>query len=61
MAGKKKTVRKVKRKAWSTADLKSLRDLAGKKSVAKIARVLKRTPAAVAYKAHVKQISLAMN
>jgi hypothetical protein len=49
-----------KRKVWLAADLKQLRALAGKKGVAAIGRALKRSEAAVRFKAHMLRISLAM-
>lgn len=52
--------RRIARRPWSSADLKLLRSLAGKKSVTAIARALKRTEAAVRFKAHMKRIPLAM-
>ena len=48
-----------KRKPWTSADLKTLKSLARQKSGAeKIAKTLKRTPAAVRNKAVMEQISL---
>jgi len=52
-------VRKTKR-AWTPADLKLLRSLAGKESVDKIARQLKRTPGAVRVRASEAEISLSL-
>jgi hypothetical protein len=49
-----------KRIAWSTADLKLMRTLAGRESAARIARKLKRTIQAVRFKAHANRISLAL-
>jgi hypothetical protein len=49
-----------KRIVWSTTDLKQLRNLAGRESVARIARKLKRTIQAVRFKAHMHRISLAL-
>jgi hypothetical protein len=49
-----------KRKVWTAADLKQLRALAGKKGVKAIGRALKRSEAAVRFKAHMVRISLAM-
>ena len=53
MARKKKTLRR-----WSAADLSALKSLAGKKSVAHIAGKLKRSEAAVRYKAWSKRVRL---
>jgi hypothetical protein len=49
----------TKRRAWTRADLKVLRTLAGRKSVKTIGRTLRRTEAAVRFKAHTKRIALA--
>ena len=49
-----------KRIVWSTAELKLLRNLAGRESAARIARKLKRTVQAIRFKAHVNRISLAL-
>ena len=49
-----------KRIVWSAADLKLLRNLAGRQSAARIARKLKRTVQAVRFKAHMNRISLAL-
>jgi hypothetical protein len=49
-----------KRKVWTAADLKQLRGLAGKKSVKAIGRALKRSEAAIRFKAHMVRVSLAM-
>ena len=49
-----------KRIVWSAADLKLLRNLAGRQSAARIARKLKRTVQAVRFKAHMNSISLAL-
>ncbi len=49
-----------KRRPWTNADVKVLRSLAGKKSVMAIGRSLKRSEAAVRFKAHMKGIRLAM-
>ena len=49
-----------KRIVWSAADLKLLRNLAGRHSAARIARKLKRTVQAVRFKAHMNRISLAL-
>jgi hypothetical protein len=53
MPRRKKTLRR-----WSAADLKSLKSLAGKKSVKQIAGKLRRSEAAVRYKAWSKRIRL---
>lgn len=45
---------------WSPNDLKQLRRLAGRQSVARISRELKRSEAAVRFKAHTEGISLAL-
>ena len=49
-----------KRRAWTPADVKMLRSLAGKKSAKAISRALKRSEAAVRFKAFTKRIRLAM-
>ncbi len=49
-----------KRRPWTRADLKILRTLAGHKSVKTIGHTLRRTEAAVRFKAHTKRITLAM-
>jgi hypothetical protein len=54
MARKRTVVR------WTPSDVKSLRRLAGRQSVSAICRQLKRTEAAVRYKAHTEGIPLAM-
>lgn len=51
----------IKRIPWTSANLKLLRQLAGRKTPQVIARELKRTVAAVRFKAHTSNISLAMN
>jgi len=53
MARKKKTLLR-----WSAADLKNLKSMAGKKSVKQIASKLKRSEAAVRYKAWSSRIGL---
>jgi len=53
MARKKKTLLR-----WSAADLSNLKSMAGKKSVKQIASKLKRSEAAVRYKAWSKRIRL---
>lgn len=45
---------------WTPAHIKHLRRLAGRKSVKGIGRELRRTEAAVRFKAHMEGISLAM-
>lgn len=45
---------------WTPADVKLLRNRAGRKSVKAIGRELKRSEAAVRFKAHMEGISLAM-
>lgn len=45
---------------WTDAHVKLLRRLAGRKSVKAISRELKRSEAAVRFKAHTERISLAM-
>jgi hypothetical protein len=59
MARKTKTAaRRGTRKLWTAADLKSLKQQAGKASVVKIARQLKRSAAAVRFRASQEGISL---
>jgi len=58
MARKKKTVRPKKRVRWTAADLKLLRKEAGKKTLVELGRALKRSPAAVRFKASLHRISL---
>lgn len=53
MARRKKTLRR-----WSAADVKALKSLAGKKTVRQIAGKLKRSEAAVRYKAWSKRLRL---
>ena len=55
---RKKTARK--RVLWTTADVKFLRKSAGRQAVAQIARQLRRSEAAVRYKATMLKISLAL-
>jgi hypothetical protein len=57
---KKAKSRRGTRVRWTGQDLKALRKMAGKESKAGIARALKRSVAAVQYKAHIHRISLAM-
>ena len=47
-----------KRIPWTATDFKTLRKLAGKKPTAQIARLLKRSEAAVRFKATTHSISL---
>jgi len=54
------SARKKKRIAWTAADLKLLKSLAGKQPVSKIARQLKRSEAGVRFQAHKKRVSLAL-
>jgi hypothetical protein len=49
-----------KRRAWTTADVKVLRSLAGRKTPEAIARALRRTVAAVRFNAFSKRIRLAV-
>jgi hypothetical protein len=49
-----------KRIVWSTADLRMLRNLAGRESAVRIAHKLKRTVPAVRFKAHTNRISLVL-
>jgi hypothetical protein len=49
-----------RRVLWTTVELKTLRKLAGKDGVRKIARQLKRSEAAVRFKAWQKRIKLAV-
>jgi hypothetical protein len=57
MARKKKS-RPSTLKRWSSAELKMLRQHAGKKTITQIAKVLKRTVAAVRLKASSHRVSL---
>jgi hypothetical protein len=50
----------ARRKLWTAADLKQLKALAGRERLERIARQLRRTPAAVRRKATDRRISLAM-
>jgi hypothetical protein len=52
--------RNRKRIPWTPTHVNRLRRLAGRKSVKAIGRELKRTEAAIRYKAHTERISLAM-
>ena len=45
-------------KAWTAADLRILKKLAGKEPKARIARTLKRSEAAVTFKAFKRRLSL---
>lgn len=49
-----------KRVLWTSAELKLLKQLAGKRGVRQIARQLKRSEAAVRFKAWQKRIKLAV-
>ncbi len=49
-----------RRIVWSSSDVKLLHQLAGRQSVDRIARKLKRTVLAVRFKAHINGISLAV-
>jgi hypothetical protein len=49
-----------KRRPWTRTDLKTLRTLAGRKTAKTIARTLRRSEAAIRFKAHTKRIKLAM-
>jgi hypothetical protein len=51
--------KKSKRILWSAAHENQLRRLSGRTTVARIARELRRTEAAVRYKAHTLNLSLA--
>jgi len=55
---RKKTARK--RVLWTAADVKFLRKSAGRQRVSQIARQLRRSEAAVRYKATMLKVSLAM-
>jgi len=57
MPSKKKPARR-KRVLWTASEIKVLRQLAGKKSLAQLSRVLKRSAAAVRFKASLLRISL---
>ena len=60
MARRKKAVRRMPRKPWSRAELKLLRENAGKKTLKQLGTMHKRTPAAVRIKASEQKISLRM-
>jgi hypothetical protein len=49
-----------KRRVWTTAEVRVLRDLAGRKTVKAIGRTLKRSEASIRFKAFSKRIKLAM-
>jgi hypothetical protein len=49
-----------KHRLWTTADIKALRSLAGRKTPKAIGRTLRRTEASVRFKAHTERIRLAM-
>jgi len=57
MPSKKKPARR-KRVLWTASDLKLLRQQAGKKNLTQLSRVLKRSEAAVRFKASLHRISL---
>jgi hypothetical protein len=50
----------LKRRPWTPSEVKALRSLAGRKSVKAIGRTLRRSVAAVRFKAHTKRIRLAI-
>jgi hypothetical protein len=50
----------LKRRLWTRTDIKTLRTLAGGKTAKAIGRTLRRTEAAVRFKAHTKRIKLAV-
>jgi hypothetical protein len=50
----------AKRRAWTAVDVRVLRSFAGRKTAKAIGRALKRSEAAVRFKAHTKRIRLAM-
>ena len=50
--------RRARRKLWTPVEITMLRRLAGRLPAAKIARRLRRSPAAVTFKAHIQGISL---
>jgi hypothetical protein len=50
----------LKRRPWTRTDVKTLRTLAGRKTVKAIGRTLRRTEAAIRFKAHTQRIKLAM-
>ena len=54
----KQSKRRVRRKLWTRGEITVLKRLAGRMSAAKIARRLRRSPAAVTFKAHIQGISL---
>jgi len=58
MARKKKVIRRRKRVLWTAADVKLLRQQAGKQTLAQLGRTLKRSAAAVRFKASSLRISL---
>jgi hypothetical protein len=58
MPSKKTAPRRKKRILWTPADLKTLRQHAGKKSVPQLTRLLKRSEAALRFKAFTHRISL---
>jgi hypothetical protein len=50
--------KKTLRREWTKDDVRSLKSMARKTPVAKIAKALKRTPGATAVKAHLLGVSL---
>jgi len=50
----------LKRRLWTRTELKTLRILAGRKTAKTIARTLRRSEAAIRFKAHTKRIKLAI-
>jgi hypothetical protein len=54
----KQSKRRVRRKLWTPVEITTLKRLAGTLPAAKIARRLRRSPAAVTFKAHIQGISL---
>lgn len=58
MARKKKSARGKTLRRWEAADVKLLKQQAGKKSLTQIAKALKRTPTAIRIKASELRVSL---
>jgi hypothetical protein len=58
MPSKKTAPRGRKRILWTNADLRTLRQQAGKRSITQLARLLKRSEAALRFKAFTHRISL---
>jgi hypothetical protein len=50
----------LKRRPWTSTEVKTLRALAGRKTPKAIARSLRRTEAAIRFRAHIQRIKLAM-